>query len=181
MDNFIEKAIRNIDEKLGWASRSFDKLQANKKDQNEIKDNFWSFLSAFQQGWYYFNKLIVELTPDLSKKKQEDLSKTLINDWKIMNLTESQRISWDVLNRLRNHDTHYDPVKANYEIRLELITDSDGDIFTDYDGTPFMANCGGVYITFNNKEYDIEFLITNGLDSIRKLIEYLPNIKNNWC
>lgn len=181
MDNIIKKVICDIDEKLGWANRSFHKLKANKKDQDENNDNFWSFLSAFQQGWYYFNKLIVELTPNLSKKKREDLSKSLINDWKKKNLTDSQRISWDVLNKLRNHDTHYDPIKANYEIRLKLLTDYNGSIFTNYDGTPFVAYCDALCINYENKEYSIEFLCTNGLDCIRKLIEYLPNIKINCC
>jgi hypothetical protein len=181
MDELIKNTINDINEKLGWANRSFDKLKKNRKEKNEIHDNFWAFLTAFQQTWYYYNRLIKELTPNLSKEERKKLSFSLINNWKINQLTESERFSWDLLQKLRNDDAHRVPVKANYEIKVVFLTDFDDTVFTDYDGTPFCEDSEEISVIFNEKEYNIEYLAKNGIESINKLIKYLPNIKNNWC
>ena len=179
MDKLIKVTIDDINVKLGWAIRSFDKLIANKKNINEIQDNFCSFLTAFQQSWNYYNRLIEELTPELSKEKRKELSLRVINDWKVNQLSQNERISWKILQKLRNNDTHRAPVQTNYEIKIVLLTDYDGAIFTDYDGTHFSATSEVIYVIFNNNEYDIEYLAINGIESIKKLIKYLPSIKNN--
>jgi hypothetical protein len=180
MDNFVRNATNDINVKLDWAIRSFDKLMSNKKDKNEIQDNFWSFLTAFQTPWFYYNRLIKELTPELSDKKRKELSVKVINAWKSTELSENERISWDILQDLRNEDTHIIPIKTNYEIKIVVLTDFDDVVLTDYDGTPLISNSEEIFVIFNQKEYGIECLAKNGIESVKKLIEYLPNI-NNWC
>ena len=181
MDNYIRNAVNDINVKLDWAIRSFDKLMSNKKDKNEIQDNFWSFLTAFQTSWFYYNRLIKELTPDLSDKKRKELSVKVIDFWKSTELSENERISWDILQDLRNEDTHRIPIKTNYEIRIVVFADSDGAILVDSDGAYLTGNSEEIFVIFNGKEFDIEYLAKNGIDSVKKLIEFLPNIKNNWC
>lgn len=180
MNNFVSNATNDINEKLAWAVRSFDKLLINKKDKNEVQDNFWSFLYAFQTSWFYYNRLIKELTLELSKSKREELSKNVINAWKSTELSLNERNSWDILQGLRNEDTHSTPIKANYEIKIVILTDFNDEVFIDYDGTPFSSISEEIFVIYNQKEYGLEFLARNGIESVKKLIKYLPNIKNNW-
>ena len=177
MEEIINKTIQDIKDKLEWAKRSLEKLKTNRTDKNEIQDNFWSFLTAFKTIWFYYNRMIEELTPNLSKEKRKDI----INNWKSQKLSENEQISWDILHELRNQDTHNVPVKTNYEIRLEILTDYDDAVFTDYDDTPFSADVEVIFVIYNGNEYEIEYLTNNGIECINKLIKYLPNLKNNWC
>lgn len=176
MNELVNKTILDINEKLGWANNSFDKLVINKKDVNEVQYNFWSFLTAFQQSWFYYNKLIKELNPTLQGEKLKALSLKIINDWKENDLDEKERISWDVLQTLRNHDTHFDPVKANYEIKFVSLADCNGYLLKDRDGAYLLVKSEELIIQFNEKEYDLENLVTNGIKCVNKLIDYLPNI-----
>ena len=115
--------------------------------------------------------MIKELTPDLSEEKRKELSLSLINNWKVNQLNESERISWNILQELRNNDTHSVPVKPNYEIKIVFLTDFDDTVFADYDGTPFCEDSEEISVLFNEKEYDIEYLAKNGIESIKKLIK----------
>ncbi|WP_289056257.1 hypothetical protein [Carboxylicivirga marina] len=177
MSNPVDNAICNIETKLDWAIRSYNKMLSSSDDNDELKDSFWSFLSAFQTSWFYYNKLIEELYPDLSTKKRKQKSLEIINSWKKRELSESELKSWDTLQTLRNEDTHRIPLKANYELRSDIATDFNGDVFTDYDGTPFTIEADHVFVVFNQEEFSIKYLAENGIESIRKLMQFLPRLK----
>ena len=176
MDSLLDTAKQDIQEKLEWAKRSFQKLQKNKNDYSEIKDNFWSFLSAFQQSLNYYNKFIEESKSYKSKNQLKKTKKELINNWKSKMLTNDENVAWEVLNKLRNHDTHNNPVQPNYEIKLMLCVDDDESVFLDYDGVPFVIPSKRIGLYYDNKKYDIEYLCQNGIISIEKLIEDLQAI-----
>lgn len=178
MDSIINKTILELNEKLGWAVRSYDKILENKKNKIELQDNFWSFLSAFQQIWFYFSKMIQELYPNLSKKKLSNLSITLIEQWKKENLNEKEKVSWKILQELRNEDTHRTPVSSNYTLKEGLLMTENEKILITEDGKLITVTSESIFVVFEDKEYNIETLSTNGISAIKKLIKYIPDIMN---
>ena len=81
MDNNLA-TVNNINEKLGWATRSLDKIRTSNHNKIDIQDNFWSFLTAFKQAWFNYNHLIAQKNPDLSSKQRNKLSIGIIENWK---------------------------------------------------------------------------------------------------
>jgi len=177
MDEITIKTIFEVNDKLGWAIRAYEKIRKNKKDKYELQDNFWSYLSAFQQAWFYFSKLVQELNPDLSKKKLSELSKTLIEEWKYEKLNDTEKTSWEILQKLRNDDTHRAPVNSNYVIKKHALKTNSGKILTTNSGKILVGTSEKTIVLFEGKEHDIERLTSNGISAIRKLINYMPLIK----
>ena len=176
MDELTANTIREIEEKLGWAKRSVQKIKDNPENENELKDNFWSFLAAFQQAWFYTGKFIAEKHPELSKIKRDSLIKIIINDWKENNLTENEINAWNILNQLRNSDVHDKPALPNYEIRTHFITTIDGKfIVTTIGGKRIVAQSKNLNIFFKGKEHNIYLLMSGGISSVQKLLSFLPN------
>ena len=126
---------------------------------------------------FTFRKRIKDLNPHLTKGLLSDLSKTLIEEWKNEYLNDAERISWKILQQLRNDDTHRAPVNSNYELKEhELITKS-GQIITTIDGNIIVFASENITVLFEGKEFDILGLTLNGISAIRKLINYMPLIK----
>lgn len=176
MDELTANTIREIEEKLGWAKRSVQKIKEDPENNIGLKDNFWSFLAAFQQAWFYTGKLIAKKHPQLSKSKKESLTKSIINDWKENNLTENEKDAWNILNQLRNSDVHDKPALPNYEIKTHFITTVGGKfILTTTSGKQLITRSINLSIFFEGKEYNIYLLMNGGISSVQKLLTFLPN------
>jgi len=50
-----KQTVAHISEKLDWAIRSLARIQQSNHDRLQIQDNFWSFLTAFKQSWFYYS------------------------------------------------------------------------------------------------------------------------------
>ncbi|HLL43522.1 MAG TPA: hypothetical protein VK369_10305, partial [Segetibacter sp.] len=60
MGTLTEVIIRNLNEKLGWAERSHQRIVADLKNEDNVKDHFWSYLTAVQTAWFYFGRWVKE-------------------------------------------------------------------------------------------------------------------------
>lgn len=177
MNEITSKNTIKINDKFCWAIRSSEKIKLNKTDKNELQDNFWSFLTAFQQIWYYFSGFIQELNPHISKNKISRLSQAIIEEWKCEMLNEAEKKSWDILHKLRNYDTHSAPVTSNYILKNKLLISNGKKILTTNTGKYLTFSSGNITVLFEGKEYDIDKLTSNGLTAINKLIDYMPLIE----
>lgn len=165
--------IKSIEDKIGWSERSYKNLSDKKKEYLEIQDSFWSFLSSTQQIKYYFSKFITDTNKELSDKKRSPLIKDKLDEWKKSILVEEEVLSWNLLNELRNGDTHDEPVMANYEIKNFNLSDGMGNVISAGNGLILSFGIEGYYVRYKNKDYDIKTLSKNGLISSKKLLEYL--------
>ncbi|SDS11309.1 hypothetical protein SAMN05216490_0564 [Mucilaginibacter mallensis] len=176
MDNNLE-TVNNITDKLDWGIRSLKKIQISNHDKLEIQDNFWSFLTAFQNAWNYYNHLIALKNPSLNSKQRNKVGIELIENWKKSKLSDQEIAAWDILNKLRNTDTHLKPVKPEIiERELMLVTDM-GFYLVDDQGR--FLSAGAIikyYIYFNEAEHDIIELAEHGVSAIKKLIDFIPTL-----
>ncbi|WP_405563939.1 hypothetical protein [Polaribacter sp. Asnod6-C07] len=170
-----EIIIKSIEDKLGWSERSFIKMSDKKADYLEIQDCFWSFLSSTQQVRFYFSKYIHHMNSDLSNKKKSELVKKNLDNWKKNSLIKEEVLSWNLLNELRNEDTHDESVITNYEIKDFKLSDGNGNLISDGRGVILSFGVSGYYVRYKNKDYEIIDLSKNGLESSKKLLEYLEN------
>jgi len=173
MNENLSKKITEIELKLNWTKRSFENIKANRNNQTIIQDNFWSFLSGFQQGWYYFGKFIEDEFSSWSKNKRELLKNDLINKFKTEYLTTEELEAWDLLQKMRNFDIHNEPVSANYEIKKYAITTNSGIPIADNSGRIIVTSSNIVYVLFNDKKFEVSEICKNGIISIEKLICFL--------
>ena len=128
------QTVNNINDKLNWSIRSLDKIKFSQHNKIEIQDNFWTFLTAFHSGWNYYNRLISLLYSEISKRKQSEKANILIVDWKNKELTEAEKSSWNILNKLRNSDMHNEPIKPEIIEREYLLTADVGIYLVDEQG-----------------------------------------------
>lgn len=177
MNNENLQTVERIKDKLAWAIRSLNKIKNSQHDKIEIQDNFWSFITAFQNAWNYYNHLIALKNPDISSKKRSSIGKQIIELWKKNKLSESEKKSWDVLQGIRNYDTHTEPVKPEIIERETILVGDMGSYLVD-EQDRFLS--GGTitqyFVYFNGVEFEILEIANNGINAIKKLIDYIPTL-----
>jgi hypothetical protein len=164
-----EVIIRNLNEKLGWAERSHQRIVADLKNEDNVKDHFWSYLTAVQTAWFYFSRWVKE-NPTIIES-----ANVLIDRWKIDNLNNDERDSWDLLRNLRNEDTHDNPVSANYSIVKKLLISANGEFLVTADGKFFVTESQQLQVEYNHQQYDIASLVVHGLSCLNKLIQFISS------
>jgi hypothetical protein len=169
--------IENLNEKLGWAERCFQLIKSNRSNENIVNDNFWGFLTAVQQSWYYLNRFNDDLNQGMSKRKKSNFSKQEIENWKNTKLTTEEKDSWNLINKLRNQDTHEAPVKPNYRIVRRVFRTKGGKIFVNGNGKILVSTGKYIEVIFENKIYNIDVIGETGITAIKKLIEYIRKNK----
>ncbi len=175
----IKTTILDLKVKLGWAERCYSKMKQNKTDLQEIQDNFCGFLAAFQQTRYYFENMLLEKHQGLSGSKRKKLKISVIEGWKTDFLNNNECMSWNVLNELRNGDTHRKPVQANYEIKNFALSAGFGKAIWAGPGKAIGFTSKNYLVAYQNIDYDMFSLTENGISTIKKLIDFV-NDENNW-
>jgi hypothetical protein len=174
MDSGVSQTIDSIREKLDWAIRSLDRIKRSNDSKIVIQDNFWSFITAFQQAWYYYNNLIQIKTPEISSKQRNEIGKHIIERWKMDKLTGEEKISWDILQAIRNYDTHTEPILPIIIERETMLIDDVGTCLVDDQGRVLSLGKTTQYFVYLNKnEYEILQLANNGIKAIKKLLDLI--------
>lgn len=172
MELHTVECLNSINEKIGWAERSFNNILSNISDENTVKDNFWSYLTAINQTWNYFSKWVF----DCNKKRNiapGESSSVKIERWKSNSLNAHEIDCWNLIRELRNTDTHQSPMSPNYQIVKKVLRNQNGKILTNSDGKLLASSSEYLNVIYNDRIYDIRTIGTIGLDNIRKLIEYI--------
>lgn len=166
------ECIDNINEKIGWAERSLNNIVTNISDENTVKDNFWSYLTAINQTWNYFSKWVY----DCNKKRNNDSGESplvKIEKWKFNSLDLQEIECWNLIRELRNTDTHQSPMFPNYQIIKKVMRNQNGKILTNSDGKFLASSNEYLDVIYNGKIYDIRAIGDMGLNNIRKLLDYI--------
>lgn len=177
-----EQAVNNVEIKLEYAKRLYTKMENAKigDDLVNIQDNFVAYLSAFQQCLNYYSNLIASLYPTLETKQRGKINKRIIENWKSNELTSDELKSWNILNKLRNHDTHVTPVQAkDEEINFILTDENDNYIVTEKGERLIVDTEMRYYASYEGKDHNIFELAKYGIPAIEKLIVFIPTITIN--
>ena len=176
INEILIKKANEIASKLEWGKRAGEKINAKIDNQIEVQDNFWTFLASFQQAWFYFGKCIEEIFPNHTQKERNILTKNTINNWKQKELTKEEKEAWEILQNLRNKDTHHEPISPNYEIKYQPLLTGNGDYIICGSGERIVIEEFELFVIYENNKYAIHFLIQNGTSSVEKLIDFIKNI-----
>ena len=173
----MEDTVYNITQMLEWSSRSLENIKTSEHSKIVIQDNFWSFITGFKTSWYYFCRWTNEISPNLSKQEIKCLRINTIEEWKGNNLNESEVLAWDVLQKVRDNNTHEKPIFPKIEEIDHFLDIGDGS-FLDTGNGGFLITKQEVkyFITFEDEKYEIIELAINGLNAFKKLIKFIPKI-----
>jgi hypothetical protein len=172
------QTVAHISEKLDWAIRSLARIQQSGHDRLLIQDNFWSFLTAFKQSWFYYFHLVADLNPHLTSKQRNKLGIEIIEKWKEKKLNPEEQTCWNVLQALRDFDTHSQPLLPTVEEREGILANELGQLLMADDNTVLSLGTMTFYfIRYEGQEYQVINLANNGISALRKLLQFIPEIK----
>jgi hypothetical protein len=177
MNNITQNTLEQINTKLEWAIRSIKKIENSNKDKIEIQDNFWSFLTAYQQIWFYFNRWIEIQFPLLKPNERKEFAKNMIETWKTTKLDDAERNAWDTLQKLRNHDTHREPIYPEVIEKTIVFHNGQGIVFRNSEGKIFCTKDIKHVVQLDEIEYNVFSLSHYGIIAVKKLIEFIHEIK----
>lgn len=167
-----EKTLKNIQEKIDWAERSFTKINTDNIAKIELKHSLWSFLASFQQVLNYTRRYIRDnSSAHKNNKKVEVINK--FNKWKKENLFDEEKIYFDILIQLRTTNEHNETVTPNFEIKTHYISDGRGGFLSDGRGNILMTQKLDYFIKFKSDEYQLKKLLEVGVQSLKKIYRSL--------
>lgn len=176
------KARAHMEEKYAWAvqTSSIIKQQAlvqyqsglipnYLKDFTEIKRSFWAFLQAYQQIRFYQGAWAKQTTG-------QNKGTELLDKWKDKFLTNEQIQAWDILNKLRNADTHDEPVLPDISLRHVARATHSGRVRIRHDGRIRVATVEYLAVSSEGKTHDLLDLITTNINLMRLFIDTFDQV-----
>ncbi len=137
----------------------------------DVQDNFWGFLTALQQSWNYFYRLVSDINPELSKRQTKEKAKLLIERFKQDELNQNERKAWNIIQAMRNHDTHSEPVMPEIKEKKVFLTRNSK--FLTMDGKLLYKKKTSYVVVFENQDIDVLEISSAGINAIKKLRDFV--------
>jgi outer membrane translocation and assembly module TamA len=170
-----------MEEKYAWAVQTGNAIQQQAFLQNrsgilpaylreftEIKRGFWAFLQAYQQIRFYHGSWATQTN-------MQGKGTLLLDKWKDKFLTTEQAQAWGSLNKLRNADTHAEPVFPDICMR-KVIRATNGGVRVTHDGRIRVARVQYLAVRAEGEDYDLLHLVATNMKLMRLFIDTFDQV-----
>jgi hypothetical protein len=172
-------ARAHMEEKYAWAVRTGNTIQqqallqsrlvpANLRGFTEIKEAFWAFTQAYQQIRYYHGAWAKQIG-------KPGKGTELLDQWKAKFLTAEQAQAWDALNKLRNADTHDEPVRPDVGLKQVVRATHDG-VRVTHDGRIRGGVVEYLAVSAKGEDYDLLHLVATNMPLMRLFIDTFDQV-----
>ncbi|MVN76907.1 hypothetical protein GO988_11285 [Hymenobacter sp. HMF4947] len=171
----------SMEEKYAWARQANDVVQEQTRlyhsvnakeddpnDLSEAKQAFWSFLQAYQQIRFYHGVWMKQINKP--GKATAELDK-----WKALFLTPEQIQAWDLLNQLRNQDTHDSPVLPDIKAIPQVLSVNGSAILIN-GHLVGMGHSKNLVISIANDDHRLAHLTATNLLLLRQFIDTFDQV-----
>jgi hypothetical protein len=143
-----------MEEKLAWMRRSADRIMKAGKNDDEVQDNFLSFVHASHLLWFYFGQWAADVRAGSS-------AKTLVQNF-VSTLEDRSAEVWRCLDALRTEDVHTRPVQVADQGPKFLLA-APGKALLAAPGRLLLAQQYRYVVSWGSKEYYVNELCERGL------------------
>lgn len=176
------KARAHMEEKYAWAVQTGNAVQHQAllqsrsgilpnylRDFTEMKSSFWGFLQAYQQIRYYHGAWATQTN-------RQGQGKRLLDRWKTKFLTVEQTEAWETLNKLRNADTHDEPVLPNISLKQFIRATHNGSVRMTHDGKVRGGVAEYLAVSTEGNDYDLLYLVTTNMRLMRLFVDTFDQV-----
>ena len=153
-----------MQEKVGWAARSLERMKQARRDNNtiDVQDHFWAYLHAAHLVWFYFSQWAKQ------SPRHSETTKTRVRKWE-QSLSYAERTTWSALTSLRNEDVHVQPVSTSRHGAIAV----DGGAIVVQEGAVVVVVSYRVY--HDGRQLDAFQLCEDGLPVLNRFIAAFPS------